>query len=219
MAMIGCPNATTEGIHERPLTLANLTSRIPGSTSETDTRGPRGPARRDAPVFWYERPHHEPFWAITKHEDIGFISRSPELFSNTQLLRMSDTESIQMGQRGRVRAANRFGGSPEDPPDFIFDPPEHRQHRSLASKHFTPRMMRALEDHFGHMAENYVSHFAYVSLKTSPKAARKRSTPFTSWPSCSSLPSARGCPRKTGIRSSTGPKPWSARRSRVPTPG
>ena len=82
--------------------------------------------RRDAPVFWYERPHHEPFWAITKHEDIGFISRSPELISNTQLLRMSDTESIQMGQRGSVRAANRFGGSPEDPPDFIFlDPPEH----------------------------------------------------------------------------------------------
>lgn len=122
--------------------------------------------RRDAPVFWYERPHHEPFWAITKHEDIGFISRSPELFSNTQLLRMSDTESIQMGQRGRVRAANRFGGSPEDPPDFIFlDPPEHRQHRSLVSKHFTPRMMRALEDHFGHMAENYVSHFADVLAK------------------------------------------------------
>lgn len=119
--------------------------------------------RREAPVFWYERPHHEPFWAITKHEDVGFISRSPDLFSNTQLLRMSDTESIQMGQRGRVRAANRFGGSPEDPPDFIFlDPPEHRQHRSLVSKHFTPRMMRALEDHFGHMAENYVSHFAEV---------------------------------------------------------
>ena len=119
--------------------------------------------RREAPVYWYERPRHEPFWAITKHEDIRFISRHPELFSNTQLLRMADAESIQIGQRGRVRAANRFGGSPEDPPDFIFmDPREHRSHRGLVSRHFTPRVMKRLEDHFGEMAENYVSHFADV---------------------------------------------------------
>lgn len=119
--------------------------------------------RREAPVYWYERPRHEPFWAITKHEDVRFISRHPELFSNTQLLRMTDSESVQIGQRGRVRAANRFGGSPDDPPDFVFmDPPEHRSHRGLVSRHFTPRVMKRLEDHFGAMAENYVSHFAEV---------------------------------------------------------
>ncbi len=119
--------------------------------------------RREAPVYWYERPHHEPFWAITKHEDVRFISRHPELFSNTQLLRMTDSESVQIGQRGRVRAANRFGGSPDDPPDFVFmDPPEHRTHRGLVSRHFTPRVMKRLEDHFGAMAENYVSRFADV---------------------------------------------------------
>ncbi len=33
--------------------------------------------REQAPVFWYQRPHHEPFWAITKHEDVGYISRNP----------------------------------------------------------------------------------------------------------------------------------------------
>ena len=43
--------------------------------------------RREAPVFWYERPGFEPFWAITKYEDIAFVSRSPELFSNRQRLR------------------------------------------------------------------------------------------------------------------------------------
>ena len=122
--------------------------------------------RSEAPVFWYQRPGHEPFWAITKHEDIRFISRHPELFSNTQLLRLSDSETVQIGQRGRVRNANRFGGSPDDPPDFIFmDPPEHREHRSLVSKHFTPRMMRGLENHFAAMAEDYVSHFADVLVE------------------------------------------------------
>ena len=38
--------------------------------------------RNEAPVFWYQRPKHEPFWAITKHEDIAYISRNPNLFSN-----------------------------------------------------------------------------------------------------------------------------------------
>jgi cholest-4-en-3-one 26-monooxygenase len=167
-AMLGCRKSKSEGkMNSQPapsLTLSNL------DITDTDRYIRFGfpweawdLLRQEAPVFWYERPHFEPFWAITKHEDIGFISRSPHLFSNTQLLRLNDTESIQMGQRGRVRAANRFGGSPEDPPDFIFlDPPEHRQRRSLVSKHFTPRMMRRLEEHFGGMAENYVSHFADV---------------------------------------------------------
>ncbi|MCZ6657601.1 MAG: cytochrome P450 [Gammaproteobacteria bacterium] len=119
--------------------------------------------RRQAPVFWYQRPRHEPFWAITKHEDIGYISRNPNLFSNTQILRLSDVETVRIGQRGRVRNANRYGGSPEDPPDFIFmDPPEHRQHRGAVSRHFTPRAMRRLEDHFADLADNYVSHFASV---------------------------------------------------------
>jgi cholest-4-en-3-one 26-monooxygenase len=119
--------------------------------------------RDQAPVFWYQRPRHEPFWAITKHEDIGFISRNPELFSNTQILRLADVDSVKIGQRARVRNANRYGGSPDDPPDFIFmDPPEHRYHRSAVSRHFTPRAMKRLEAHFAEMADNYVSRFADV---------------------------------------------------------
>ncbi len=117
--------------------------------------------RREAPVFWYQRPRFEPFWAITKHADIRFISSHPELFSNTQILRMNDHESIGIGERTREVNANRYGGHPSDPPDFIFmDPPEHRQHRGLVARHFTPRMMKRLEDHFGAMSENYVSAFA-----------------------------------------------------------
>ena len=147
-----------------PLTLHNL------DITDTDLYVERGypweawdQLREEAPVYWYQRPRHEPFWAITKWEDVSFISRHPELFSNTQLLRMMDTESIHIGQRARVRGANRYGGSPDDLADFIFmDPPEHRQHRSLMSGHFTPRMMKTLEDHFEEMAENYVSRFADV---------------------------------------------------------
>ena len=122
--------------------------------------------RNEAPVFWYQRPRHEPFWAITKHEDVGYISRHPELFSNTQILRLSDVNTVRIGQRGRVRSANRYGGSAEDPPDFIFmDPPEHRQYRSAVSRTFTPRAMKRLEQHFADMANNYVSRFADVLVE------------------------------------------------------
>jgi len=122
--------------------------------------------REQAPVFWYQRPRHEPFWAITKHEDVGYISRNPGLFSNTQILRLSDVDTVRIGQRGRVRNANRYGGSPEDPPDFIFmDPPEHRQHRGAVIKHFTPRAMKRMEGHFADLAENYVSRFANMVVE------------------------------------------------------
>ncbi len=117
--------------------------------------------RREAPVFWYERPGFEPFWAITKHADIGYVSRNPQLFSNTQRLRLDSIEGVEILERSRERNALRYGGSPSDPPDFIFmDPPEHREYRALTSKNFTPRAMTALEDHFRDLSTEYVSAFA-----------------------------------------------------------
>ena len=117
--------------------------------------------RRDAPVYWYQRPGFEPFWVITKHADIRFISAHPELFSNAQMLRLNTAKKLGSADRQWERATNRAGGKPTDARDFIYlDPPEHRQHRGLVARHFTPRMMKMLEDHFAHMAENYVSDFA-----------------------------------------------------------
>ncbi len=117
--------------------------------------------RREAPVYWYQRPSYEPFWAITKHADIRYISSHPELFSNKQMLRLNQASKLGTAARQREASTNRTGGHPDDPPDFIFmDPPEHRQHRGLVARHFTPRMMKMLEDHFADLAENYVSDFA-----------------------------------------------------------
>ncbi len=36
--------------------------------------------RAHAPVFWYERPNFDPFWAITKHADIIEIGKRPRDF-------------------------------------------------------------------------------------------------------------------------------------------
>ena len=119
--------------------------------------------RRDAPVYWYERPGFEPFWALTRHADIAWVSRNPQIFSNTQRLRLDSIEGVEILERGRARQARRYGGSPTDPPDFIFmDPPAHRQYRAITSSRFTPRAMAQLEGHFHALAATYVGEFAQV---------------------------------------------------------
>lgn len=126
--------------------------------------------RREAPVYWYERPGYEPFWAITKYDDIAFISRHPELFSNAQRLRLTDIEGVEISERGRARSAAKHGVPPDAPPDIVFmDPPEHRTYRSFVSKKFTPRAMQQLERHFDELTRDYVAHFGKILADRLPE--------------------------------------------------
>ncbi|MGH8013649.1 MAG: cytochrome P450 [Candidatus Binataceae bacterium] len=89
--------------------------------------------RREAPVFRYERPDVEPFWAITRHEDIVTVSRQPELFKSSQLLFVTIQES----------------GAPA-PDEAILrqllnmNPPEHGAYRAVVNRRFTPRAVMPL---------------------------------------------------------------------------
>jgi cholest-4-en-3-one 26-monooxygenase len=89
--------------------------------------------RREAPVFWYERPNVIPFWAVTKHEDIVTVSRQPELFRSNQILFITPEEP----------------GAPL--PDEVvlrqllnMNPPEHGAFRSVVNRRFTPRAIKQL---------------------------------------------------------------------------
>ena len=125
--------------------------------------------RKEAPIFWYQRPGFEPFWAITKYEDIGFISRNPQLFSNAQRLRLTDIDAVEIGQRTRERSAQKYGHSASAPPDLVFmDPPMHRDFRSITSKKFTPKAMMQLDKHFDALAKTYVGDFAKVLVDRLP---------------------------------------------------
>jgi len=87
--------------------------------------------RRNAPVYWFDRLRGKPFWAITRYEDIVWISRQPLRFRN----------------------APRLVVSPDGIADSEFpvrtllnmDPPDHRAYRSLVNRHFTPRAMRPIQ--------------------------------------------------------------------------
>ena len=107
--------------------------------------------RREAPVYWYDRPGVTPFWAITRYDDIQHISRDPETFISSQRL--------------VIRSAGSGDGGANDPsltvPNLInMDPPEHGKYRNATSRRFSPRGMRLLEDRIDEIAEDVVDDVA-----------------------------------------------------------
>jgi cholest-4-en-3-one 26-monooxygenase len=87
--------------------------------------------RREAPLYWFDRTDDDPFWAVTKHEDIVFLSRQPKRFLlNPRLAVFPDFQPPEA----------------EDPDAhhlLTMDPPEHGDYRRLVSSAFTPRAIRA----------------------------------------------------------------------------
>ncbi len=84
--------------------------------------------RKHAPVFWYDRPGFDPFWAITKHADIVEIGKRPEDFIIAPRLAVFTQESRP----------------PEDPARHLLnmDPPDHGKYRRVVAKWFTPRTVK-----------------------------------------------------------------------------
>ncbi len=96
--------------------------------------------RREAPIYWFDRTDDDPFWAVTKHEDIVSLSRQPKKF----LL------------NPRLAVFPEFQPPEADDPDahhlLTMDPPEHGEYRRLVSSHFTPRALRARHDEIDKIA-------------------------------------------------------------------
>ncbi len=88
--------------------------------------------RREDPIHWNDRNIINPFWAVTKHADIVWISKQPERFRNGP----------------RLAAFPEF--VPPDPQEAVIrhllnmDPPDHALFRKLASHRFTPRGLQRM---------------------------------------------------------------------------
>jgi Cytochrome P450 len=88
--------------------------------------------RRHAPVFWYERPGWDPFWAVTKHSDIVWLSKHPKRLLNAPRLAVFSNE-VPPPPEGESRHL------------LNMDPPDHAKYRQVASKRFTPRAVQGWE--------------------------------------------------------------------------
>ena len=99
--------------------------------------------RAEAPVYWFDRSEGHDFWAITKHEDIVWISKRPELF-------ISDPTLV-------VQTTPPEGDQDLIPKNLIqFDPPKHGIQRKLISKGFTPRALKRFHADIERIAKGVV---------------------------------------------------------------
>ena len=126
--------------------------------------------RRKAPVYWYDRPDVDPFWALTTYEDALTISKRSDIFISSDRLRIFPSTQEEFSRRRREELIARYG--PEKARRFYtlsfidMDDPEHAAYRNLTNRSFTPRAMRLIEDHIAELAEAYASGFARQLINT-----------------------------------------------------
>jgi cholest-4-en-3-one 26-monooxygenase len=82
--------------------------------------------RREAPLWYNTRHVDNPFWAVTRHADVVWISKQPDLFQNGPRLAVFPEFEPEEGETIAHHLLN-------------MDPPEHGRFRRLVSHRFTPR--------------------------------------------------------------------------------
>jgi len=104
--------------------------------------------RQHAPVFWYDRPDVNPFWAITKHADIIEIGKQPTVFLNAPRVAVF-TNDLPPPAEGRHL--------------LNMDPPDHARYRRVTSHWFTPRGVRAMDDKVARVTADVIDEAAQLS--------------------------------------------------------
>ncbi len=102
--------------------------------------------RRHAPVYWHAYggdPTWPGFWAITRHADIGHISRHPEIFSSRRRLVLFTEAPDDQIEMQRLMMLN-------------MDPPQHTRQRSFVNRGFTPRMIGRLAKHVREICDTLI---------------------------------------------------------------
>jgi cytochrome P450 len=91
--------------------------------------------RKESPIHRCENDLVEPFWAITRQEDIKIISKTPELFLSAPGITLTPAEPIidENEGLGAMRVV------------INTDPPFHRDLRKVASPFLTPRSLEAMQ--------------------------------------------------------------------------
>lgn len=98
--------------------------------------------RTEAPVYWEPLPEGGGFWALTKYHDLIAASQDYSIFSSSYGTNIEDAQ-------GGVELMM-----------INMDPPRHTKLRTLVSKGFTPKMVRAMEPHVREIATSIVDGVA-----------------------------------------------------------
>jgi cytochrome P450 len=103
--------------------------------------------RRESPVHRVEHPDFDPFWAVTKHDDVVAIARDSTAWINAL----------------RPVLGPKPMGDPQDAPIRTLvqmDAPDHGVYRHISAEWFKPSGVRQLGDRIAELARRYVDHMA-----------------------------------------------------------
>jgi cytochrome P450 len=106
--------------------------------------------RAESPVHRCEVENIEPFWAVTRQDDIKYISKTPELFLSEPGITLipTDQEIDRDGGIGAMRVV------------INTDPPDHRDLRKVASPWLTPRSLKQMEGVIEASAKHVIDQLA-----------------------------------------------------------
>jgi cholest-4-en-3-one 26-monooxygenase len=90
--------------------------------------------RREAPVYWHDKPDDVGFWCVTRHADVVTVNRDASLFSSWERSALMNTPPDEASlEMQRMMMLN-------------MDPPQHTQLRKIVNRGFTPKRIRDLMD-------------------------------------------------------------------------
>ena len=98
--------------------------------------------RAETPVLRIESPtgDHEPFWLVTRHDDVMRISKDNATFLN------APRPSVFTNKAGEALARSITGGSPNLVQSLVsLDAPKHPKLRRLTQEWFMPKNLRVIE--------------------------------------------------------------------------
>jgi cytochrome P450 len=116
--------SVAEGLRLEDISLENddFAERVPHETFAL--------LRREAPVWWYDWPHGQGFWCVTRHADVVAVSRDTKTFTSEMGANLEDLDEEQRAARQSMLET---------------DPPRHTRLRGLVGPPFTPRAVKAYE--------------------------------------------------------------------------
>ena len=100
--------------------------------------------RREDPILWYESEQYDPVWLLTRHKDVEYVGKHPQLF-------LSAPRTVFHNPKG---FKSPLIGLPQ------LDAPQHTRHRRAMQGWFTPKAIRDLEDRMSEIARDTVEQMA-----------------------------------------------------------
>ena len=108
--------------------------------------------REEAPVY---RDPSTGLYIVSRFQDIAYVNQHTEIFSSRTPIQLNKESSVS----AEVQRRYRERGWPEEYVLAFADPPEHRWHRALVDKVFTPRYVRELEPYIQDITDRLIDSF------------------------------------------------------------